>query len=219
MLVVGLVVVLVLGDGVGMVVGAAAEWGGVGWGGGDEVEAMMAMLTTLFVLSCIAGVPVKLEKNVDHHSRGDIENPVNCITSGVVEAKKRMHSMFWEVIQNFGKIFSLPLVQVTSIGIHEIVEAILRSYPDAISLKNQKKQSIFHQAIVYRHEKVFNLIRQVEESRTIFLSKLDESKNNALHLAGYMAPQQQLYLRVGAALQMQRELHWFKVIFPDPTGD
>ncbi|GMP22334.1 hypothetical protein CsSME_00000399 [Camellia sinensis var. sinensis] len=196
------------------------------------------------IYSC---VPLKLAKNADHHSRGDIENPVNCITSGVVEAKKRVHSMFWEIVQNFvpcikhvrekkmihnqaqelvqflcneivksnysnaGKIFSLPLVQATSVGIHEIVEAILRSYPDAISLQNQKKQSIFHQAIVYRREKVFNLIRQVE-SRTIFLSQLDESNNNALHLAGYMAPQQQLYLRAGAALQMQRELHWFKEV-------
>ncbi|KAI8002230.1 hypothetical protein LOK49_LG08G00054 [Camellia lanceoleosa] len=93
---------------------------------------------------------------------------------------------------NAGKIFPLPLVQATSVGIHEIIEAILRSYADAISLQNQKKQSIFHQAIVYHREKVFNLICQVE-SRTIFLSQLDKSKNNALHLAGYMAPQQQLY--------------------------
>ncbi|KAF5959055.1 hypothetical protein HYC85_000264 [Camellia sinensis] len=272
MLVVGLVVVMVLGDGVG---DSGRECGGVRWSDGS------------------GGVPLKLAKNADHHSRGDIENPVNCITSGVVEEhpqnkilkthsykpnwekltdplkssdfhlssrrferwsvkrgansltnseeksafnvlgnlpcikhvreKKMIHNQAQELIQflcneivksnysNAGKIFSLPLVQATSVGIHEIVEAILRSYPDAISLQNQKKQSIFHQAIVYRREKVFNLIRQVE-SRTIFLSQLDESNNNALHLAGYMAPQQQLYLRAGAALQMQRELHWFKEV-------
>ncbi|GMP93778.1 hypothetical protein CsSME_00043482 [Camellia sinensis var. sinensis] len=52
----------------------------------------------------------------------------------------------------------------------------------------------------------------IEESKTIFLSQWDESKNNALHLAGYLASPQQLYLRAGAALQMQRELQWFKEV-------
>ncbi|KAL7252724.1 hypothetical protein ACSBR1_007315 [Camellia fascicularis] len=151
-----------------------------------------------------------------------IQNFVPCIKH--IREKKMIHNQAQELVKflcneivksnysNAVKIVLLPLVQATSVGIHEIVEAILRSYPDAIYLQNQKKQSIFHQAIVCRREKVFNLIRQVEEPRTIFLSQLDESKNNALHLAGYMAPPQQLYLRAGATLQMQRELHWFKEV-------
>ncbi|KAL7174931.1 hypothetical protein ACSBR2_028691 [Camellia fascicularis] len=98
------------------------------------------------------------------------------------------------------KIFLPPLFQAISAGIHEIVEAILGSYPNAIHFQNQKKQSIFHHAVVCRRENVFNIIHQ------------DKSKNNALHLAGYLAPQQQLYLRAGAALQMQRELQWFKEV-------
>ncbi|THG13783.1 hypothetical protein TEA_028246 [Camellia sinensis var. sinensis] len=36
--------------------------------------------------------------------------------------------------------------------------------------------------------------------------------NNAPHLAGKLAPEQQLYLKAGAALQMQRELQWYKVV-------
>ncbi|KAL7228478.1 hypothetical protein ACSBR2_007237 [Camellia fascicularis] len=86
------------------------------------------------------------------------------------------------------------------------------SYPDAIHLQNENEQSILHRAIECRHEKVFNLIHQVEESKTIFLSQSDKWKNNALHLAGKLAPQQQLYLKAGAALQMQRELQWFKEV-------
>ncbi|KAL7252735.1 hypothetical protein ACSBR1_007326 [Camellia fascicularis] len=116
------------------------------------------------------------------------------------------------ITESAEKIFSPPLFQAISTGIHEIVEAILRSYPNAIHLRNKKKQSIFHHAVVCRRENVFNPILQVEESKTTFLSQWDESKNNALHLAGYLAPQKQLYRRAGAALQMQRELQWFKEV-------
>ncbi|KAF5959076.1 hypothetical protein HYC85_000285 [Camellia sinensis] len=117
------------------------------------------------------------------------------------------------------KIFELALFQATSLGIVEIVEEILKSYPDAIYLVNEDNPSIFHHATKCRHAKVFNLIHQVGESRTIFLSQSDKLKNNALHLAGKLAPQQQLNLKAGTALQMQRELQWFKVIFPDSTRD
>ncbi|CAL5430774.1 unnamed protein product [Camellia sinensis] len=152
-----------------------------------------------------------------------IENFVPCIKH--IREKKMIHHDAHELVKfickeivqsNYSsaeKIFSPPLFQAVSSGIHEITKAILRSYPNAIYLRNQKKQSIFHHAIVCRCENVFNdLIHQVEESKTIFLSQWDESKNNALHLAGYLASQQRLSLRAGAALQMQRELQWFKEV-------
>ncbi|XP_028096964.1 ankyrin repeat-containing protein ITN1-like [Camellia sinensis] len=44
---------------------------------------------------------------------------------------------------------------------------------------------------------------------------MDASGNNALHMAALLGPQHQLSLRVsaaGAALQMQRELQWFKEV-------
>lgn len=115
---------------------------------------------------------------------------------------------------NADRIFRLPLEQATLEGIPEIVEKILVVYPYAVLLENCKQQSIFQQAIVLRQEKVFNLIHQLEESRDIVLSKRDTSNNNALHLAGHAADPQQLYLKAGAAFQMQRELQWFKVFFP-----
>ncbi|KAF5959084.1 hypothetical protein HYC85_000293 [Camellia sinensis] len=64
-------------------------------------------------------------------------------------------------------------------------------------------------------ENVFNLIYQLEESSYMVLSHQDESGNNALHSAALLGPQQQLSLRVsaaGAALQMQREMQWFKEV-------
>ncbi|GMP22318.1 hypothetical protein CsSME_00000390 [Camellia sinensis var. sinensis] len=145
-----------------------------------------------------------------------------------IEEKKELHNQALELVKflcnvlcdeiadsnnsKAKKIFELALFQATSLGIIEIVEEILKSYPDAIYLVNEDNPSIFHQATKCRHAKVFNLIHQVGESRTIFLSQSDKLKNNALHLAGKLAPQQQLNLKAGAALQMQRELQWFKKV-------
>ena len=41
---------------------------------------------------------------------------------------------------------------------------------------------------------------------------LNEDGNNMLHLAAGLAPEEKLNAISGAALQMQRELLWFKVL-------
>ncbi|KAH7845609.1 hypothetical protein Vadar_004029 [Vaccinium darrowii] len=145
----------------------------------------------------------------------------------VIQEKKLLHNQALDLLKflceravdsrnyfNADRNFWLPLERATLTGIHEVVEEILRVYPYAIYLENDKKQSIFQQAIVFRQEKVFNLIYQHQESMAMVLSKGDDFNNNALHLAGYVAHPEQLYRRAGAALQMQRELQWFKVFFP-----
>ncbi|KAI4347978.1 hypothetical protein L6164_008746 [Bauhinia variegata] len=58
---------------------------------------------------------------------------------------------------------------------------------------------------------VFNLIYGVTSSIRDGLSVVkDESRNTALHMAALLAPSEQLNRIPGAALQMQRELQWFK---------
>ncbi|KAF5959275.1 hypothetical protein HYC85_000484 [Camellia sinensis] len=125
-----------------------------------------------------------------------------------IEEQNRLHDQACKLVKflcmeiaysnclNAIEIFRLTLFKATSRGIVEIVEEILSLDPDVIFLKNKKEQYIFHRAIECRQEKVFNLIHQ----------------NNAPHLAGKLAPEQQLYLKAGAALQMQRELQWYKVV-------
>ncbi|XP_058215883.1 ankyrin repeat-containing protein ITN1-like isoform X3 [Rhododendron vialii] len=134
-------------------------------------------------------------------------NLVKCLCEEVVKTD----------FPNAAKIFTEPLRNATCLGIHEIVEEILESFPSAIHLRSERDQSLFHLAIVYRRENVFNLIYQMEEDRRAraFLSMPDASTNNALHSAGNLALQQQLLLRAsapGAALQMQRELQWFEEV-------
>ncbi|KAG5547718.1 hypothetical protein RHGRI_013416 [Rhododendron griersonianum] len=185
------------------------------------------------------GTPLKLEDIANHPQERDIENPAKCVVSALIydpfnsikslretklihhQALNLVKCLCEEVVKtdfpNAAKIFTDPLRNATCVGIHEIVEEILESFPSAIHLRSEKDQSLFHLAIVYRRENVFNLIYQMEEDRRAraFLSMPDASTNNALHSAGNLALQQQLFLRAsaaGAALQMQCELQWFEII-------
>ncbi|KAG5547686.1 hypothetical protein RHGRI_013396 [Rhododendron griersonianum] len=181
------------------------------------------------------GIPLKLEDIANHPQERDIENPAKCVGSALIydsikslRETKLIHHQALTLVKclceeavktdfpNAAKIFTEPLRNATCVGIHEIVEEILESFPSAIHLRSEKDQSLFHLAIVYRRENVFNLIYQMEEDRRAraFLSMPDASTNNALHSAGNLALQQQLFLRAsaaGAALQMQRELQWFEL--------
>ncbi|KAI4347914.1 hypothetical protein L6164_008688 [Bauhinia variegata] len=61
------------------------------------------------------------------------------------------------------------------------------------------------------HAKVFNRIYGVTSAiRDDLVVVKDKSENTALHMAALMAPSEQLNWIPGAALQMQRELQWFK---------
>ncbi|KAI8031026.1 hypothetical protein LOK49_LG01G00298 [Camellia lanceoleosa] len=195
-----------------------------------------------------SAVPIKLETIADHHSQRDIENPTDCFISSVVDVKRRLHAMFWDVAENFvpqikhirekkllhhqalelvkrlctevaksniliaPQIFVTPLHQAISFGIREIVEEILKSDPNVINLRTIEDQTIFQYAIMCRSESVFNLIYQLEDYSHALLSSQDKSSNNALHLAGFLGPMQQLKVSAaGPALQVQRELEWFKI--------
>ena len=73
---------------------------------------------------------------------------------------------------------------------------------------------MFHIAILYRQEAIFNLIYEIgaiKDLTAAYKDKNNTDNNNILHLAGNMAPLSQRHIVSGAALQMQRELLWFQV--------
>ena len=51
----------------------------------------------------------------------------------------------------------------------------------------------------------------MSEHKNVYRTIKDPSGNNLLHLAARLAPSSKLNLISGAALQIQRELQWFKV--------
>ncbi|KAJ0018254.1 hypothetical protein Pint_12023 [Pistacia integerrima] len=98
------------------------------------------------------------------------------------------------------------------LGVHEVVEEIVKSFPDAIWFSDAENHNALQIAVLNRREKAFNLLKQMSGCENMLMMSEDTSGNNILHLAGKLAPEYQLNHIPGAALQMQRELQWFQVL-------
>lgn len=110
-------------------------------------------------------------------------------------------------------ILARPFLLGAKNGVHEIVKEILQSFPHAINFVDEENHSVFHLAVMYRHEEIFKIVHEQSGQYKMSLSLLlDTAKNNILHLAAYRSHQDLLDLSSGAVLQMQRELQWYKVI-------
>ncbi|CAK9182800.1 unnamed protein product [Ilex paraguariensis] len=120
---------------------------------------------------------------------------------------------------NTSSILPTPLKIAVATGNYEVTEEILSSTPNVVSIGNEPQPTIFHLAIGNRQENIINLMHQYGEFGHILLSAKDKGNNCGLHFAGYLDSRVKLNLRamaVGAALQMQRELLWFKELNPIP---
>ncbi|XP_059657255.1 ankyrin repeat-containing protein ITN1-like isoform X4 [Cornus florida] len=115
----------------------------------------------------------------------------------------------------FGDLIRTPtrlLFTAAELGIVEFVIVLIRSYPDLIWKVDDKSRSIFHIAVAHRQENIFNLIYEIGAHKDLIAAYKDENNNNMLHLAGKLAPPNRLKTDSGAALQLRRELHWFKEV-------
>ncbi|KAL4653803.1 hypothetical protein ACB092_01G332500 [Castanea dentata] len=73
-------------------------------------------------------------------------------------------------------------------------------------------KSIFHVAIEKRHESIFYLLNEIVSIGDLMIDRIEDDGSNILHLAAGLAPQEKLNAISGAALQMQREILWFKEV-------
>ncbi|MFS8010319.1 putative PGG domain, ankyrin repeat-containing domain superfamily [Helianthus anomalus] len=89
---------------------------------------------------------------------------------------------------------------------------LIRRYPDLIWKVNDHNMSIFHIAVIYRYEGIYNLLNEIGSMKDLITSLRDDDGNNILHLAGMITTTDRLAVVSGAALQMQRELLWFKEV-------
>ncbi|KAH7534693.1 hypothetical protein JRO89_XSUnG0000400 [Xanthoceras sorbifolium] len=86
---------------------------------------------------------------------------------------------------------------------------LIRKYPDLIYKVDEDGYSIFHTAVRYRQENIFQLVHRTPNSikNAIFASAVGEEKNTILHLAAMLpADQKRLNIKSGAALQMHLEI-------------
>ncbi|KAL7193983.1 hypothetical protein ACSBR2_025594 [Camellia fascicularis] len=113
-----------------------------------------------------------------------------------------------EDLKAYRSLAKCPHLVAAKLGIHEIIEEIVNSFPRAILAKDSEDRNIFQLAAIKRHENVFNLLYQ-----------MDDNGNTLLHLVGKQAPIEKLNVVPGAALQIQRELQWLKEVekFVNPS--
>ncbi|KAI9121824.1 hypothetical protein K1719_007214 [Acacia pycnantha] len=98
----------------------------------------------------------------------------------------------------------------------EKVEFLLRvtkANPELVSLVTfpQRKENVFFDAIRHRRAEIFNLLRGFRFKHVV-ATKMRNDGDFMLHAAASLAPPFYLNRISGAALQMQRELQWFKAV-------
>ena len=102
------------------------------------------------------------------------------------------------------------LFDAARVGNIEFMVKLIRFNFDILWTTDNNK-SIFHVGVEERHESIFNLLHELGSVGEIIVERRFGNRSNILHLAARLAPQEKLNAISGAALQMQRELLWFKV--------
>ncbi|GMP36840.1 hypothetical protein CsSME_00008829 [Camellia sinensis var. sinensis] len=206
-------------------------------------------LLVLVIASGFYDVPVKVEQSAEYSERDDILNPtrqkVKAMLWRVLELlvppikhiqhireQKLKHNQALQLVKYlceqvrsledlkaYRSLARSPLLVAAKLGIHEIIEEIVNSLPRTILARDFENRNIFQLAVIKRHENVFNLLYQMGEYKQYITRLEDDNGNTLLHLVGNKAPIEKLNVVPGAALQMQRELQWFKEVekFVNPS--
>ncbi|XP_010490983.1 PREDICTED: uncharacterized protein LOC104768662 [Camelina sativa] len=93
-----------------------------------------------------------------------------------------------------------------------LVEMIKNNSELLWSTRTSSSSTLFLLAVEFRQEKVFSLLYGLDDRKYLLLADKDCDGNGVLHLAGFPSPPSKLSTVVGAPLQMQRELQWFKEV-------
>ncbi|PRQ56974.1 putative ankyrin repeat-containing domain, PGG domain-containing protein [Rosa chinensis] len=115
-----------------------------------------------------------------------------------LDAKQMQDALVYEAI-----------FQAVDQGNVEFITAICKANPELMWSTDEEKRTLFHLAIKCRQESVYSLIYGLS-MRHALPNLVDKYNNNLLHMAAMVSPLKRLNDIPGAALQMQRELQWFK---------
>ncbi|KAF3950525.1 hypothetical protein CMV_023737 [Castanea mollissima] len=105
-----------------------------------------------------------------------------------------------------------PLFLATMTGCLEIVEEILKIYPQAVEHIDDNGRNILHIAIKFRQLKIFELVSDMELPRQRLIRKIDEDGNSILHTVGKKNKDYVPKKMLGPALELQDELRWFETV-------
>ncbi|KAG8651030.1 uncharacterized protein LOC110619023 [Manihot esculenta] len=114
-------------------------------------------------------------------------------------------------VEEYG-IYEVYFIAIQN-GIIEIVTKIIKAHPPVLIVKQlASNRNILSTAVMFRQEKVFSLVYGLDTRKNLLLVGRDNDRNNMLHMAAMLAPPNRLARISGAALQMQRELQWYKEV-------
>lgn len=103
------------------------------------------------------------------------------------------------------------LFDAAEAGNVDILIKLMHFNPDLLWVKDTERGTIFHVAVENRHEDIFNLLFELGAIKDFIAKHIPSNDNNLLHFAAKLLPQKKLNTVSGAALQMHRELLWYKV--------
>uniref|UniRef100_A0A803PTW6 Uncharacterized protein n=1 Tax=Cannabis sativa TaxID=3483 RepID=A0A803PTW6_CANSA len=96
-------------------------------------------------------------------------------------------------------------------GVVEMFVSLAKTNPHLVLYYNDIGRNVFMASIEHRQPQIYCLLHGVS-TKHVTIASLDCGLNTMLHMAGLLAPPNQLNKIPGAALQMQSELQWFKEI-------
>ncbi|MFS8010306.1 putative PGG domain, ankyrin repeat-containing domain superfamily [Helianthus anomalus] len=151
---------------------------------------------------------LQLEKLISEHiAKMHVE------TQNIIKGPTTSNFPHVALLGNTKKTYSSRILFVAAeMGNVTFVVELIRQYPDLIWKVNDNNQSIFHIAVKHRHEGIYNLLYEIGSMKDLITPLKDKKDNNMLHLVGKSAKQKRLEDVSGVALQMQRELLWFKEV-------
>ncbi|KAJ0080111.1 hypothetical protein Patl1_24164 [Pistacia atlantica] len=128
---------------------------------------------------------------------------VECLWEKIFKAKR---DQVWDYLNEHRDL----LFKAAQLGNFKFLGKLIELYPDLVHLKDDDERTIFHIAIMHRHDDLFKLINQIGFNKQLVASYTDIYKNSLLHLAAKYPDPRPLSTVPGAALEMQRELRIYK---------
>ncbi|KAF5470106.1 hypothetical protein F2P56_010646 [Juglans regia] len=151
------------------------------------------------------------------------------IISGITQLyeMKKIHDQYNELLSHMcevissqtdrqlkdGRVYS-AISRAAQNGISEFVSEMLKTDLRFIWVCDEDERNIFMLAVLHRQEKIFSILYDdtIMGKYNAMKCLLDVDGNNILHMAGMIEHSTRVNQIPGAALQMQRELQWFKEV-------
>ncbi|CAL8118530.1 unnamed protein product [Prunus armeniaca] len=162
-------------------------------------------------LPAIPDFHVNVENLEEKLGNQNISFSVFGFTQGLSSSLRKLLVVKHLDTQDIDDVVYPAVCQAVQTGIIEFIIRLGKVDPDILWQPNSMGRNIFQYSVERRQEKVYSLIYGVGQ-RNLIATFADASGNDMLHLAVMLSPTEKLDRISGAALQMQRERQWFKVL-------